>query len=833
MFVEDCCDAVDGGTNHEERVLVKGIAHQSVSLPCYINEENCGAIYFLTWSRLEKDDRWSRIWVYSDDNVNKALSSLQGRAIFSKQKSEARLVINSLKSSDEAFYKCDVTYVAGKCPSLTYVQLNVIAKPTRSWIEHEGDVLTNGHHLSLTEGDYLKLACTVIDGRPAPIIKWYSIDSFGQRYELKKSTDIDSVDDLKLSNSSIDGRSDRATFILTKKLKREDLATRIECQIEHEAIENGALDQYVSLDVSVGIKTMEIIGPSTSVREGDIAVIECVAYGSKPAAEIVWRNGSRIIDGHSIRNTIETNVDRITVNSRSKLEITVGHQDHLNPITCEAANVAMRSPINKSTEISVLFSPIVVMKPQNGLIVNESTPMIRIYCTYYANPTTLLENETVWFKDGRLLDVSDRSHYSVTTVNHPILTIMNVKRNDSGNYYCSIANALGSGVPNSTVHLNVLYPPEVSLSVYPDPKSDYLLKEGDDLRMICDILDGNPRQASRMRWLKNNGETFSELDSDSSAQKELSWLSIPRSLTGNYTCQAISDAGASDLSNEIEIIVHYPPGKSIIRLLDEPYPIKGKNLSLECIVNDRGLPNDRTEFHWENSDGMIFESRQSTLIIPNVRLVNRGNISCSAFNEIGFGARGLFELIPYAPPRFINPLPSMIGVDENLRSGRDQNESLMNSLGHNNQKLSSENYGYVTLNQNQQLTMHQRSSMIANDTSRASATSDTAIESISFYCRVECYPLCSIDWYRNDQLIQNGSHGFDEFRIVEEQLPEEFVLNRFAGVESTLFWNIRQSGRTKLDRNRDSGQKFSCVSSGNLVGPSIRSDSRFQVEFLI
>ncbi|KPM08054.1 hypothetical protein QR98_0065670 [Sarcoptes scabiei] len=190
---------------------------------------------------------------------------------------------------------CDVTYVAGKCPSLTYVQLNVIAKPTRSWIEHEGDVLTNGHHLSLTEGDYLKLACTVIDGRPAPIIKWYSIDSFGQRYELKKSTDIDSVDDLKLSNSSIDGRSDRATFILTKKLKREDLATRIECQIEHEAIENGALDQYVSLDVSVGIKTMEIIGPSTSVREGDIAVIECVAYGSKPAAEIVWRNGLQIL----------------------------------------------------------------------------------------------------------------------------------------------------------------------------------------------------------------------------------------------------------------------------------------------------------------------------------------------------------------------------------------------------------------------------------------------------------------------------------------------------------------------------------------------------------
>lgn len=47
-------------------------------------------------------------------------------------------------------------------------------------------------------------------------------------------------------------------------------------------------------------------------------------------------------------------MDGITVNTRSKLRIVVSHQDHLKPITCEAANVAMRTPINKSTEISVL-----------------------------------------------------------------------------------------------------------------------------------------------------------------------------------------------------------------------------------------------------------------------------------------------------------------------------------------------------------------------------------------------------------------------------------------------------------------------------------------------
>nr|XP_027199908.1 hemicentin-1-like isoform X1 [Dermatophagoides pteronyssinus] len=826
--------ADSGGTTinnnqHEDhqRVMVKGIAQQSASLPCYIDEENCGAIYFLTWSRLDtRDNRWSRIWVYSDDNVNKALNLLTGRAIFTKQKSEARLVINSLKPSDEAFYKCDVTYVAGKCPSLTYVQLNIIAKPSRSWIEHEGDILTNGHHLSLTEGDYLKLACTVIDARPTPILIWRSVDSRGQTFELIRSTTnsesfIITTGTISGDESNSNSVMDRATLILNKKLTRDDLGSKYECHIEHETIDNNTMDKHVVLDVNVGIKTMEIIGPSTSVREGDIAVIECVAYGSKPAAEIVWRNGSRIIDGHSIQNTIETNIDRITVNSRSKLEIIVGHQDHLNPITCEAANVAMRTPINKSTEISVLFAPIVVMEPQNGVTVNESTPMVKIYCTYKANPSQLLENETIWFKDGRRLDMSDRNKYIIeSAINSPTLVILDVTRNDTGHYHCTLANTFGSGVPNSSIYLNVLYPPIVSLLVYPDPSSsNYLLKEGDDLRMVCDIHDGNPRSASRMRWLKNNGETFSELDGDTSTQKELSWLSIPRSLTGNYTCQAISEAGASDLSNEIEIIVHYPPGKSIIRLLDEPYPIKGRNLTLECIVNDFGSPSDHTEYHWENSDGMVFESRQPILTIQNVRIVNRGNISCSAVNEVGFGARGRFELIPYAPPRFINSLPPTIGVNEDFRSSTSFSESSYSNYNQNEMNTASWNgngqtYGYMTGND-------------GNGLSKSSSSESS--ELVTLYCRVECFPLCSLHWYRNDQPIDNSTRS--EYRIIEEQLPEEFLLNRFPGIESTLTWNISKSGRSKLDRVRDSGTTFSCVSSGNLVGPSVRSDSRFQVEY--
>lgn len=437
------------------------------------------------------------------------------------------------------------------------------------------------------------------------------------------------------------------------------------------------------------------------------------------------------------------------------------------------------------------------MEPQNGLTVNESTPMVSIYCTFTANPSTLLENETLWYKDGRVIDLSNRLHYTSSYVGYPILTILNVGRNDTGHYYCSTANQLGSGVPETSVHLNVLYPPTVTLTVYPTTATDYLIKEGDNIRMNCDIFDGNPRNASRMRWLKNNGETVSELDSETTAHKELTWMSISRSLTGNYTCQAISEAGESEPSNEVAIIVHYPPGKSIIRLLNEPYPIKGENLSLECIVNDPGRPSTKTEFHWENSEGMTFDTRGPILTIPNLRLLNRGNITCAAVNDVGFGARGVFELIPYAPPRFINPLPKTIGVNENFHS-KSASDSQQ-------QKDSEDNYHY--------------------DFVPDSGSNDPKSDTMSVYCRVECFPLCTITWYRNDQPIDNSTGEYDITQAVQ---PEEFLLNRFPSVVSTLTWNVSALG--PLDRHRDSGVIYSCVSSNNMVGPSVRSDTKFQVE---
>jgi hypothetical protein len=416
------------------------------------------------------------------------------------------------------------------------------------------------------------------------------------------------------------------------------------------------------------------------------------------------------------------------------------------------------------------------MEPQNGLIVNESADMVNIYCTFTSNPPELIENSTLWYKDNELLPLNDTTHYISQLSGYPILTIVNLTRNDSGAYYCTLSNQIGVGKPEAAVLLNVLYPPTVNLQIYPNPSQGFAIKEGDDVRMICDIIDGNPLNASKVKWMKNSGELVNELDGESTAQKEITWLSISRSLTGNYTCLAISDAGSSQISNVVEIDVSYPPSKALIRQLNGIYAIKGKNLTLECIVSDLGKPSIGTEYYWENADGIPFESKGPTLHITNLELKNRGNISCAAVNEVGFGPKGRFEIVPYAVPQIIDSLPPTIGV----------NEKRIKKL--------------------------------------IEGVEEGVEDTISVSCRVECYPICHINWYQNNQLIDNGSQFY---HIKNSIHPEEFLLNRFVSIVSSLVFNLSALSPS-LDRT--SRSLYSCVSSDNVVGPSVKSEMQFLVE---
>lgn len=398
------------------------------------------------------------------------------------------------------------------------------------------------------------------------------------------------------------------------------------------------------------------------------------------------------------------------------------------------------------------------MEPQSGLTVNESTDMVNMYCTFTSNPPELVQNAT-WYKDGKELFIDETSgHYVSHISGYPILTIFNPNRNDSGSYFCAISNSIGRGMPDVPIQLTVLYPPSVNLQVYPNPKEGFSIKEGDDVRMICDVTDGNPLNISKVKWMKNDAELAT------TSQSEFVWRNVERSLAGNYSCFAFSHAGWSQRSNSIEIDVNFLPGKAFIKQLNGILATKGENLTLECIVNDLGLPL-ATDYYWEH-DGMSLDmyGSDSILHITNITLKHRGNLTCSAMNQVGFGEKATFQIEPYAAPHIIESLPETSGA-------------LFNASEH------------------------------------------------GVSCRIECYPICNITWMRNGRVIDNSS----QFYSIKNSIhPEELEHNRFVSVVSTLIWNM--SALAPLNRTHDNFAKYSCVSSENEAGPSVRSDMQFFVE---
>lgn len=119
---------------------------------------------------------------------------------------------------------------------------------------------------------------------------------------------------------------------------------------------------------------------SEPLKEGDLVELECVAYNSRPAANISWFNGPDSIEQleagatsapatvmtvplplkHRSRqkrllqkNQVRQNNDGHTFTTHSFLSIKLSRHEHKSQIMCQAQNSPMRQPLVKSIELQV------------------------------------------------------------------------------------------------------------------------------------------------------------------------------------------------------------------------------------------------------------------------------------------------------------------------------------------------------------------------------------------------------------------------------------------------------------------------------------------------
>ncbi|XP_035212307.1 uncharacterized protein LOC118186330 [Stegodyphus dumicola] len=257
--------------------VVSGKVGDSVVLPCEVDSHNCGRIYVITWTK-HVGDEWLRVYLYSDTH-SKPMGSLAGRAHFMlHNNSNAEMHLRSLNVSDEGTYKCDVTYVHGKCPSLTFTKLYTLMKPKPPEMYVDGSPVQNASTLGpYTEGSTFILDCRSTGGRPPPLVTLWN----GTRSLIAKNH----------VQTGEDGASDviaTARFVLS----RWDLESKLECRVQSNAT-LAPMVKWIKLDIHVKPVSLRVRGPTTPVVAGEMVSLTCTVEGSRPAAAITWFNRSR------------------------------------------------------------------------------------------------------------------------------------------------------------------------------------------------------------------------------------------------------------------------------------------------------------------------------------------------------------------------------------------------------------------------------------------------------------------------------------------------------------------------------------------------------------
>ncbi|CAG9790130.1 unnamed protein product [Diatraea saccharalis] len=499
----------------------------------------------------------------------------------------------------------------------------------------------------------------------------------------------------------------------------------------------------------------------------------CTASGARPPAKIEWFNGTEKMETERYNiYTKEVELGDTTFETTSNLTFEATKYENGQKFHCEASNeVTIQTkdhPMHAERILEIWYPPIVRVEPDNVTVVEGSKLLLK--CEYESNPSSL--NSVLWYRDGERVSVNDTSHYQGGTTDQHSLIILDSRGDDMGNYTCLLANAVGNGTSDRTITVNVLYKPEVRLTM--SSPSPILETDHKNVTLTCEVITGNPPLLDEVIWYLD-GELLKHLPECNGTDGEenlcnevdpsmLLLQDTTKSFHGNYSCKGKNVAGWGEESNKTELVVNYPPGPA--KLTYSPWRVvKGKSLVLSCSIQEKGRP-EVHRFRWHRGGRVVPDIVSQNWTIDPVTLDHRTTFTCRGTNAGGEGQPATIALDVLAPPSF---------------------KYAMNHYS-----------GALYKSQN-----------------------------ISLSCTVECAPLCSVQWLKDGQVIDEKN---ERYYIINRKIEPQFNRNDFEATESTLHWNMSAWPGGVLDRAADSA-RYTCRSSRNDAGPPVNSTTKFAVEY--
>ncbi|RZC32225.1 Ig 3 and/or I-set domain containing protein, partial [Asbolus verrucosus] len=322
-----------------------------------------------------------------------------------------------------------------------------------------------------------------------------------------------------------------------------------------------------------------------------------------------------------------------------------------------------------------------------------------------------------------------------------------------------------------------------------------------NVTLVCNVTDGNPTWLRKVLWLLD-GEVMADLPecnySQPAAANEtlggpfcgidpsiLSLIKVDHSFAGNYTCQGQNDAGRYgpvSRPRTLEVYCKSPIPLQTITLIppipDPPkmaklrhYPstvIKNGEVNLICEVEDPGQP-DNVTYEWYRGSHLLRETQTSNLTIHKASLETRSNFTCVAKNAGGKSEPAYDNITVLAPPAFIGNLNSYKGV---LYSAPN----------------------------------------------------------VSLTCRIECYPACSVIWFKDGHRLDTENNHLYYVNIKEH--PADVNKNDFESIESTLVWDMKNWPDQMLNKSAPHSH-YTCagISKGTQRRPNVTFTTEVAIDF--
>ncbi|KAL0127610.1 hypothetical protein PUN28_003118 [Cardiocondyla obscurior] len=560
------CSSCHARITNQEIVTMtdaEAVAGGIAQLPCDVKPPLSGdKLHLVIWYKEEADAP-----IYSFDTRGRDTPdqgnhwqdhNLEGRAFFKHSETPAKLILEKVRESDAAVYRCRVDFKQSPTRN-SKVNLTVIIPPEQLSILDEDGRSHIPHYIlgPYSEGASLNITCVAAGGRPQPRVTWWQGTAL-----------------LDNSYEPVDAKRVRNVLQL-EKLGREHLRAFLTCQATNNNMVT-PISSSVSLDMNLKPLWVRIQGENRPLSAGKTYEIGCEVVGARPSPTITWSKGNMIL-----RNARETTSPDGNVTT-SVLTFVPSIEDAGKFLYCRASVPDIPdSEMEEGWKLNIYHEPVVTLELGSNLNSSAIREGIDVYfeCNIKSNPWVY---KVSWRHNGNPLYHNTATG---TIISNQSLVLQSVTRSRAGIYTCIGNNQEGDGESNP-LNLDIKFVP---VCQHGQTKVFGVARQ-ETAKIPCE-LEANPPEVS-FTWKFNN--TMEAVDipqahvTSDRTRSTASYTPMTELDYGTLLCW-----GSNDQGTQLEPCVYHivPAGRP-----DTPHNCSLLNqttdsIYVECIEGfDGGLP---------------------------------------------------------------------------------------------------------------------------------------------------------------------------------------------------------------------------------------------------